>query len=549
MRYLYFIILITLTWQLNGQACLLPKSMNSLKPERCGIRYVTTLPDGLEVLLEFEKRARVITPLDPGNAKGKPLNLRGIYRLTYDRNGGLINEEMFYLQTSDIPDQSMFFGVNEQRGELLESDPSFISEEEYRKLPWIEIERPLVSQEVQPNATTYFKTMLNVDRQNRLVDLQVTRYERENSQTAQFSETQMETSLEAYDSSTKKQFWTSLYLPTTDPAEGYTLAMLNHFDRSNDKEPSDQKLRLVSFDTSGLDSFYYDLVFEKDMDVAYRSEEFGIHEEGAEELKSQTWVFTPRNASTSGNYREFQYYHFDKRANLLNHVKVLSEFNPFDAIHFFKTDSGTIFLSNEGHQIYSLYIDQAGDYQLSKSDKNLTKLQKLIGSRTGSQDQKGVTLNPIGEPTAFTDGSYMSAYRVEENVGVTGVSMTNASTMICHGILGVHLSPRGRIKSTGYYQRPENADPRAKVQIGPIVLNDRGLVSFYIREVTSDGAYPVLYSAKGGEVAIARSNVESTASQFIYFDAEEAIVGYFGLLEDPDDPRLTVRTVEIVRQK
>ena len=59
MRILLTTLLIFAIGQLYGQACLLPESMNVLKPERCGIRYVKALDNRIEVILEFDKKLQL----------------------------------------------------------------------------------------------------------------------------------------------------------------------------------------------------------------------------------------------------------------------------------------------------------------------------------------------------------------------------------------------------------------------------------------------------------------------------------------------------------
>ena len=548
MRLLCTILCSFLVQFLWAQACLLPESMNTLKPERCGIRYVKALEDRIEVILEFDKRARVITPIDPGNAKGKPITLRGIYRLMYDKDGILLTEERSYVRTADIPEKSMFFGVNAQRGNLLESDPVMISVQEYDDIPWVGIKKELSKKVEEKFVKQFFESSLNVSKSKQLVDLQITKFvKKPGYKSGNFDPYETEISLEYYDSSTKKAYWTSIYPPVTDDAEGYTLALLNRFDRQLGKEISHKNLRLSSFDSTGVDTNRYDFNFNQPMKVIYSDEEYVEHEGGAEELKTKTLVFTPPRSAQS-KLIQYEYYQFDKKAQLVNQSSILAKEEVFDHNNYFMNDSGTIYLSNNDHNITSLFVDHHGKYNISSTHEKLPELKRLMINRTNHLGVNAVSLTLHGQPKVFNDKSILMIYRVEENVGVRGVEVgTAAATMICHGLAVVHLSEDGRIMASRYYQRPENADPRAIVDVGPIERNERGVISFYAQEKTSIGSYPVLYTIRRGNISIKRNDAESTASKFIYYDSDEAIVGYFGLLTDPDDPRISVKTVEIIK--
>ncbi len=548
MRSLLTFLISIVTLPLLAQACPLPESMNFLKPERCGIRYVKSLDDRIEVILEFDKRARVITPVDPGNAKGKPVTLRGLYKLTYGKDGVLLTEERKYVRTKDIPEKSMFFGVNEQRGKLLESDPVLISVADYDAIPWVGLRKKEEVKEETVTVKQYYETALEVDRSKKLTDLKITKYAKKaGHQQGQFEPYTTSVNLEMYDSSSKKAYWTALHPVVTDDAEGFTLALLNRYDKQVSREISDQHMRLSSFDSTGQDSNRYEFNFEVPMRLVYQNEEYRPHEGGADELWTETLVFAPKSPGNS-KYLTYEYFQFDKKAQKLAQASILAKAKVFDYNNYYMNDTGTIYISNEGHDITSMFIDKHGKYNIASTAERLPELKRLMLNRTNHLGVNAVVLTLHEEPTVFDDKSILMVYRVEENVGVRGVDVsTTSATMICHGLAVLHLSETGAIMAAKYYQRPENADPRALVDVGPIERNERGVISFYAQEKTSIGTYPVLYTIRRGNVNIKRSDAESTASQFIYYDSDETIVGYFGLLQDPDDPRVSLKTVEIIR--
>ena len=104
MRILLTLVLFFSSLQLFSQACHLPASIGVMKPDKFGIRYVESHGGQIKVILEFEKSARIISPDNPKDVRGKSVNLRGIYDLLYDDQGGLLSEKRSFLQDGQIPD-------------------------------------------------------------------------------------------------------------------------------------------------------------------------------------------------------------------------------------------------------------------------------------------------------------------------------------------------------------------------------------------------------------------------------------------------------------
>ena len=121
------------------------------------------------------------------------------------------------------------------------------------------------------------------------------------------------------------------------------------------------------------------------------------------------------------------------------------------------------------------------------------------------------------------------------------------ATRINHGFALIQVAVDGKIKATGYYQRPENADPRAQMVLGPVESDEKGNISFYATERTSEGVYPVLCSIKNGKVLFVKNEKGNIAAKHIYYDSDQQIVSYFGSVKDPSDPRIKVRTLEVLR--
>ncbi|NND34841.1 MAG: hypothetical protein HKN76_19805, partial [Saprospiraceae bacterium] len=147
----------------------------------------------------------------------------------------------------------------------------------------------------------------------------------------------------------------------------------------------------------------------------------------------------------------------------------------------------------------------------------------------------------------------LMVYKVDENVGVGATMQASVddaiATKINHGFVVLLLGPNGQIKSTDYYQRPVNADPRASMELGPIERTAGGTISFYATERTSDGVYPVLCTIRDGRVTFAKNEKGNIAARHIYYDSDQQIVSYFGSVKDPNDPRIKVRTLEVLMTK
>ncbi len=546
MRQLFTLLLFLSFHTLWGQARLLPQSMNQLRPERCGIRYIEAKGDMIDVVLEFEKKARIITPDNPDDVKGKSVNLRGVYFLTYDQDGSLISERRSFLKTDEIPDRGMVFGLNGQRAELLESDLELIPQGEFDSIPWVvghgHTTKPV--KKVEPD--TVYNAELLVDKENRLQKIENEKHIRNSNAENGYSIVRSQANLEMYDSCTKKAFWTNLYLPSTDPLYGNTLAMLNFHDKKESKEPSKMRWRLQAFDWQGQDTGHYDLNFEQPMQINYR-DEIAHYQDGVNAIDKQIWVFEPEaNIGQDQAYKQYYYYCFDMHASVLTSSKVLANSPVFNAINDLWLENGVIFISNQDEVLTTCYIANDGEHEVFNSGGQMENLGRLFNSSMANH-RRNISLQLHQDPKIFEDSTILSIYKVQEDVGV-GASQGLASdaTMVNHGLVLLHMKPNGQILAADYYQRPKNADPRANVALGPIEKNQRGVISFYAYEQTSIGTYPVLYTVKGNKVSVVKNDQGTTASRFIYYDAQEAIVGYFGVVKDPEDPRIAFRTLEIL---
>lgn len=546
MRQLFTLLLFFCTCILWGQARLLPQSMNQLRPERCGIRYIESKGNMIDVILEFEKKARIITPDNPDDVKGKSVNLRGVYFLTYDQHGTLISERRSFLKTDEIPNRGMVFGLNGQRAELLESDLELLPPDEYDAIPWVvghgHASRPV--KKVEPD--TVYSAELFVDNENKLQSLEIEKHIRTIGVQNGYAIVESQVNLEMYDSCTKKAFWTNLYLPSTDPLYGHTLAMLNFHDKKEAKEPSMKRWRLLSFDGKGQEAGQYDIEFEQPMQITYR-DEVTHYQDGVNAIDKQIWVFEPQPiAGQEQAYKQYYYYCFDTKASVLTSSRVLSNQPVFNAINDLWLKNGVIFISNQDEVLTTCYISNDGEYEVFNSGERMENLGGLFNSSIGNR-RRNITLQLHQDPTIFEDSTILSIYKVQEDVGVGAAQgLASDATMVNHGLVLLHMKPNGQILAADYYQRPKNADPRAAVALGPIERNEDGVISFYAYEQTSIGTYPVLYTVRGSKVSVVKNDQGTTASRFIYYDAKEAIVGYFGVVKDPDDPRISFRTLEIL---
>lgn len=552
MRLVVTLTFILISVQVFSQACKMPETLDLIRPERCGIRYVQAEGQQINVILEFEKKARIITPDNPNDVKGIQANLIGLYYLTYDRNGEILRENKVFVQTGDLPPRGIVFGLNGQRGEMLETDLQLISVEEYEKVPWGGATRSNPGKPVgKSESGVYFETALNVDKAFKITDLQIAKWDRGSADRDSLPLYRKRASLINYDSCTKKRYWTNQYLPSTDAAEGFTLALLNLFDRDVQKEISEKSLRLVSFDTNGQVAGSHEMEFESPMDIVYRNEVYKDLPGGGEELDKQIWVMKTRgNSNDAHRLSQYYYYSFDKKAQLQTSAIVVSKHQIFDPINVFWQEGGVFYMSNTGHEIVSLYLENSGKYHINSSGERLKGLRDFMLSRGENRSQK-ITFGLHQPPTVFDNGNLLMIYRVQENVGITagvqGSGELSTATLVDHGLLVIELRSDGQITTADFYLRPPNADPRAMIELGPVSRNETGCISFYASDKTSEGLFPVLCMIENGKVSFIRSTQGPLASRHIYFDSNEAVVGYFGLKKDPDDPRNSIRTLEILR--
>ena len=553
MRHIIFFLLILVSDHVFSQACKMPSALDQIRPDRCGIRYVKAEGSQVNVILEFEKKTRILTPDNPNDVRGKSVNLIGLYYLTYDQAGEILEEKRVFVQTGEIPDRGLVFGLNGQRGELLESELNLISLEDYNRVPWGGSVKSTPKNPINARSSAvFFETELNVDKALRITDLQIAKLETLNITADTVPVFRKKTSLFEYDSCTKKRFWTNQYLSVTDPVEGFTLAMLNHYDKDVEKDISEKLLRLVSFDSNGQVAGSHQFEFESPMFVVYRNETFQESLDGISALDKQIWVLKAKTyVDDSHKLGQYYYYSFDKKAQLNTSAVVVSRHHIFDPLNVFWQDEGVFYMSNTNHEIVSCFIENSGKYHINSSGERLGRLREFI-QRRSQNGNHSIELDLHQQPTVFEDGNVLMIYRVQENVGVAaGVQLSAemaAATLVDHGFVVVLLNPQGLIKEADFYHRPQNADPRSLMELGPVEKNEAGCISFYATDKTSDGIYPVFCTIQHNKVSFVRSKKGPITSRQIYYDANEAVVGYFGLKKDPADPRISVRTLEILRE-
>lgn len=529
----------------------MPTALDEMRPDKCGIRHVKTEGDKINVILEFEKKTRIITPDNPNDVRGRQVNLIGLYYVTYDGTGEILDENKVFVQTGEVPEKGLVFGLNGQKGLLLDADLKLISLEEYSEVPLGGSKNRVVVQEEEIFPAEYhFETLLNVDRDLKLVDLQIIKWQRENDGQDSTAVIRKKASLIEFDSATKKQYWVNQYLPVTDPRDGFTLALLNNVDKEVSREISDKLLRLVAFDTNGQVAGSHELEFPTSMDIVFRDEIFKNSQDSGKTLDKEILVLKSSEATTDA-YRlgQYYYYWFDKKAQLQSSSMVVSKHDVFSTNNILWQDQGVFYMSNTDHEVVSCFINNSGKYNISTTGDRIDNLRTFIQSR--SQNGKRISLKLEQDPTIFDDGDVLMIYRVQEDVGVmAGVQMSPelaAATRVDHGLLPVLLRPDGQIVAAGFYQRPVNADPRSMMQIGQIERNEEGVISFYATDDTSDGIYPMLCTIKGTNVTFVRNDEGPIAARLIYYDPNEEVVSYFSKKEDPDDPRIKIRTLEILR--
>ncbi|MBK8506442.1 MAG: hypothetical protein IPL46_32145 [Saprospiraceae bacterium] len=552
MKHLLVFIFSVLVYSAYPQACKMPSALDQIRPEKCGIRYVKSEGDRVNVILEFEKKTRILTPDNPNDVRGKLVNLIGIYYLTYDQDGEILDERRVFVQTGEIPDKGLVFGLNGQRGEMLEKELNLISLEEYANVPWggkVTNKETQASNVMAPQS--HFESTLNVDKNLKLTELEVVKWQRSKNQQDSVRAMSKIAPLIEFDSATKKKYWINQYIPVTDPSEGFTMALLNNVNKDLDKGISDKALRLVSFDSNGLVAGSHEFDFPVPMQIVYRNEIYKQSETGAKSLEKEIWVLKSKEVSSDAfKLGQYYYYWFNKRAQLQSSAVVVSKHNVFNPLNVFWHGSGVFYMSNTDHEIVSCYINDSGKYSINSTNSQINSLKDFIQMRSQNSTHN-IRLALLKEPTIFEDQTVLMIYRVQENVGMASVAQMSpemaAATLVDHGFVAIHLKPEGQIIAADFYQRPADADPRAFIEMGPVQRNENGNISFYASDITSGGMYPVLCTISKSNVTFVKSEQGPIAAKLIYYDPNEEVVGYFGIKKNPDDPRNSIRTLEILR--
>lgn len=539
--HLLFILILPISFAM-GQACRIPLKLDQIKPEKCGIRYLEKDAGVIKVILEFEKKARVITPENPSDVKGQSVNLIGLLYVTYNMDGDIMKEKHVFVQTGDIPEQGMVFGLNGQRGTMIESDMELISLEYYATVPIGGMLKDRMPKDLKNmegrELFAQFGTNLITDKQGRIIKLLVNSLLENDSLVIDRS-----IDLMNFDSSTKKTYWANIYPAVYDPAGGNTLALLNRFDRNVSSDLSHRLLRLVALDTAGVVIGQHTLEFPEEMNLVHREEIMIGDERGFNALSREILVFAKVSQLEEGVIDQYFYYEFNVNAELQNSMVILSKYDIFNTMVKREVSEGRLLISNAGHELVSCFIGSDGTYNISSSDKRIKVAHDLSQRSVGG----AVSLELEGEPTALEDGSYLLIVGIREYVGVpAGGALASTSTQADHGFAIVKIEKDGEIGRLEYYQRPKNADPRAIMEFSAILRNDNNIYSFYATESTSVGIFPVFCMVDGNHLKILSNEEGLSMANYFYHDPQEAIVGYFGLKKDPQDPRKAIRTIEIL---
>lgn len=540
-----------LVYHAYPQACKMPTSLDEMRPDKCGIRYVKSDGENINVILEFEKKTRIITPDNPNDVRGKLVNLIGLYYVTYDRNGDILEEEKKFVQTGEVPEKGLVFGLKGQKGLLLDAELKLISLQDYAQVPWGGV---INRSEIQKNeiipSEYRFETALNVDKNLKLVDLQIVKWKHTPGTDDTTAVIRKKASLMEYDSASKKQYWVNQFLPATDPKDGFTLVLLNRVDKDIEKDISEKQMRLVAFDTNGQVAGLHDFEFPNAMQVVYRNETFCQAADSTKSLDKEIWVMQAKdNAADPQRLGQYFYYRFDKRAQLLSSAMIVSKHEVFEPVNVFWQGDDAFYMSNTGSELVSCFISENGKYNLSTTGNKLTGLKNFMAGR--NQNGRNISFQLINEPTVFENGEILMIYQVRENVGVMAEMELSpelaAATSVYHGLVPILMKADGQIIAADFYQRPNHADPRSLVDIGQIERNEEGVISFYATDQTSEGLYPILCTINGSKVNFVRSDEGTIASRLIYYDPHERVVSYFSRKKDPADPRISIRTLEILR--
>jgi len=546
---------------LAAQSCLLPESIENIRPERCAIRYIQPDPQGVKVILEFEKQGRILAPhVINKQRNGIKTSLRGIYELLFDPKGALLSESRKYLQSGNVPADCNVFGLGDQQYQKLEEGLSFISDDEYDQLPWFEnlTGEQEDSSTLENVSAPYFEsTAESLPNNTQLSRLLVIKHQREQLSES-WTPTQSTVDLTQYDSATKKAYWMAPFEGVTNPINGDFRILLCKRDKKMDKHSSSKIFRVVTFDTMGLEKHKEDLNFEYPMDLMYAYQHYSPSDQldSHPRLSHSIFMFRHQDVDADINpkldFETLHYYVFSQNGHLDGSgiIAHQSKEARFDPIHHEWTSTGLLFWHHEGYKITTSHLSFGGSYQVHRIDDHTPLLRDLVRSR--SAIHKPITIGLYENPVKIDHNNLLYIYRVFENISI-GQSRLNAldinqsGTMLNHGLLTCTVSHEGRPHSVSYYQRPEDADPQAPLVIGNISLNHNDVRSFCLEEITSDGVQPVLIQINGTKIVTHRANTARPVSRQIYYDPTIPLAAFFAKVPNPRDLNKSFRTIEILQ--
>ncbi|MDH3244993.1 MAG: hypothetical protein OEM26_10285, partial [Saprospiraceae bacterium] len=432
---------------LSGQSCLLPQSMDELRPDRCAIRHISENELRVKVILEFEKEGRVLASQVPNKqTNGIRTTLRGIFELQFDHKGALVAEQKRYLQTGTLPADCHVFGLGDQQYQKLEARLTFISEEDYKNLPWLDVQGEKKSPKSLDNRIRFETTVETDPQTGQLSAIHLLKHQELENEEVEVIEKKA-TNLMEYDSATKKIYWMPLIEAFSNAVSGTSHLLMGRKDKKLDKFAPSRLLRFATFDSLGTEINHHDLIFDYPMELVHVFENNSDISIG---LQHVILMFRHLDVEAEINPKvdkqALYFFVFDSSGKLLSngvakHDEPMAVFHP---IHYDWLENGITWWHQHEDKISVSHLTYSGQYIVRDALAGLPNLEALIEQR--SNRHKPITLQLQHNPLQTSAGHWFYIFKVQEDISI-GHQNDNyrgrATPFLTHGVLLYSLNTHG----------------------------------------------------------------------------------------------------------
>ena len=552
----YYTILITLFIIQNhyGQPCPLPDSFEKINPDRCGLRYVHLDEGKVQVILDFEKVARIKRRNAASKSTGVKVTLKGLFKLSYDSEGNFLKEERYYLNHPKFPDDAVAYDINHSFPKVVEEEFQYMAKHIYDSLPWNTSDQVSLRNDsmLSPGPPYFYDSGLRSLPSGQIQSIRISKHILANRAESRYQPRRLTIDLSSYDDPNKKQYWLQASPSITNPKDGRTLFGLSRMDLKSKPPVYENIIRLIKMDSMGNIEHTEDMAYDHPMELIFHHTIYQQESDYFSTVDKLLFIFREKfipEVHPHPNLAKNHFYFFDKSGAVVSQgtFSTASDAPVFYPLDYQILPDGILFIVARQDRLETSFLSYSGAFQ---SDS--TPSGSYLSKRIKRAPEKLINYKLAIEPQFLHDGSLVYVFEVLENIGINSQSNHvvvdgRYHTSICHGLTVVQMTAKGEILTSGFYDRPKDVDPQAHLTVHSLVESDDSCIFFFINEKLSKGSYPVLFTIKNQSLSFSKNEMAFSAMDYIYFDSKKPVISYFGVSSDPENHSQPKRTIEILR--